>query len=88
MHEVSEGMCWIAGFTYVFDENLFDLIPSEYLDRINQYSEKIKCDWFGRTLWLRHYFEAYDRVIWVDADVIYADPRAFDIDIPESNGDQ
>lgn len=84
-HEVPEWMnqCmasvkeWasIQGYEYQFlDDHFFSVVPETYRD--NVVSQRHLMADYARLLWIKKYLnDGYDRVIWVDADVIILNPH-------------
>lgn len=70
-----------AGFEYRFyGDEIFELVPDWYQQKAGQYLQ-ISTD-FGRLALARQLLnEGYDRVIWLDADVLIFDPKRFVVNI-------
>jgi hypothetical protein len=74
---------WAEGNGFAYersDDAFFAPVPSWYRDKVG--GEAVRMSDLARLLAARRLLSTYDRVVWVDADVVVFDPARFVVDAP------
>lgn len=74
-----EAWSILKGHTYRFlNDELFDPVPSDFRERCGR--EILPVTDVARAMWMRRlHAEGFERVIWMDADVLVFDPAGFEV---------